>query len=69
MSNYSAIIRGLRDELTRVERAITQLESLQAGTELPKSNRAGRKSMGAEERQQVSARMKRYWASRRKQRV
>ena len=65
--DYSAIIRELcyrRDQLSRV---ISQLESFEAGSSVGKSRR-GRKSMGAEERKKVSARMKKYWASRRKAR-
>jgi hypothetical protein len=63
-------IRTLQLELERVEMAIAQLEKLQdangdgSGKPNDKSKR-GRKSMGSEERQEVSLRMKRYWASRR----
>jgi hypothetical protein len=48
--------RGLLDE------AILQLEALAKGS----TSRRGRKSMGIEERRQVSDRMRRYWAKRRK---
>lgn len=64
------IIRILQLELERVEKAIAQLEQLQnasgngSGDHRNKSKR-GRKSMGSEERREVSERMKKYWASRR----
>jgi hypothetical protein len=60
-------IRILQLELERIEAAIAELERLQnakSGNPSHKSNR-GRKSMDSEERQQVSERMKKYWASRR----
>jgi hypothetical protein len=65
----------------RRARAIACLERLRAGTTtttetitdgqmhvVKARDRRGRKSMGAGERKAVSARMKRYWASRREQR-
>ena len=54
------IIRELQSEKRRIELAIN---TLQGGREI--RHRAGRKFMGAEERQEVSKRMKRYWAKRR----
>jgi hypothetical protein len=63
------ILQFLYEEKERVEKAIAALEHLQAkssdGAVTPK--RAGRKSMGEEERRKVSARMKKYWTERRKQ--
>jgi hypothetical protein len=56
-------IRELRDERNRVLRRITAMERVRDGEDTP---RRGRKSMGKEERQQVSERMCRYWANRRK---
>jgi len=61
-------IRQLKIEKERVERTIAILEGLQTGTgvalvQVPKPR--GRKSMSPEERREVSARMKRYWANRR----
>ena len=53
----------------KLERALELLHQLQAGgptTGQPGGKRRGRKSMPAEERQEVSARMKRYWAEQRK---
>lgn len=64
-------ITELRAECERLDRAIAQLEAL-AGSRngsapVPRSRR-GRKSMGEAERREVSERMKRYWANRRKAR-
>ena len=70
MDLYKAI-QDLYAEKEKLERVIASLEELQrtAGSvaELPRGvQRRGRKSMNASERQEVSERMKRYWASRRK---
>ena len=71
MDLYKAI-QDLYAEKEKLERVIASLEDLQlaAGGDIPPSLKSGkprgRKSMGAEERQEVSARMKKYWASRRK---
>ena len=63
-------IRQLNVRKQKIELAITLLEQLQdanvSGSAVMPSLR-GRKQMGSEERQQVSERMKRYWASRREQ--
>ena len=60
--DLQAVIQDLKEERQRLAQALAAMESLtQDG-----HHRRGRKSMGAAERQQVSARMKRYWASRRK---
>jgi hypothetical protein len=59
--NLDQTIEDLRQELARIEAAIVALEALGPGQ---RSNR-GRKSMGMEERLDVSARMKKYWADRR----
>ncbi len=71
MDLYKAI-QDLYAEKEKLERVIASLEELQrnAGTfpVLPRGmQRRGRKSMNAMERQEVSERMKRYWASRRNQ--
>ena len=64
-------IQDLYAEKERLERVIASLEELQrtaAANPVPapgRSKRRGRKSMGADERQEVSERMKKYWASRR----
>ena len=58
-------LRELAAELERVENAIAALERLQNSPTFS-AQHLGRKSMDAEERQEVSKRMKRYWASRRR---
>ena len=72
MDLYKAI-QELYSEKEKLERVIASLEELQrnAGVvpELPKpAKRRGRKSMNSEERQEVSERMRKYWASRRQPR-
>ena len=47
-------------------RAIAMLEELAKPDSGPPRSRRGRKSMGEEERRQVSERMKKYWAGRKK---
>jgi hypothetical protein len=65
------IIQDLNGEKAKVERVIESLEELQriSGLAVPPApgsgERRGRKSMSPEERQEVSERMKKYWASRR----
>ena len=63
MLNLEDTLWDLRQELERVNRAITSMESLSLHP-APKSRR-GRKSMGHEERLVVSERMRKYWADRR----
>jgi len=70
MDLYKAI-QELYAEKEKLERVIASLEELQrAAGSMPVpprgGRRRGRKSMGAKERQEVSERMKRYWANRRK---
>ena len=70
MDLYKAI-QELYAEKEKLERVIASLEELQrnagAVPELPKpANRRGRKSMNSAQRQEVSERMRKYWASRRK---
>ena len=69
MDLYKAI-QDLYAEKEKLERVIASLEELQrtAGSVplLPKpAKRRGRKSMNEAERQEVSERMRKYWASRR----
>ena len=71
MDLYKAI-RELYAEKEKLERVIASLEDLQRaaggkGPLLDGVRRRGRKSMNAKERVEVSERMKKYWASRRKQ--
>lgn len=69
MDLYKAI-QDLYSEKEKLERVIASLEELQRNADLPavlpRAQRRGRKSMNAKERQEVSERMKKYWASRRK---
>src|ERR1017187_2548816 len=71
MDLYKAI-QDLYAEKEKLERVIASLEELQRAAEggqvmLRGSKRRGRKSMGDGERAEVSERMKKYWASRRKE--
>jgi hypothetical protein len=64
-------LRELHLEKQRIDRAIVSLEELARDTRtapIPEAlgERRGRKSMGEAERRDVSARMKKYWASRRR---
>ena len=73
MDLYKAI-QDLYAEKEKLERVIASLEELQrtAGSvpALPKpARRRGRKSMNSSERQEVSERMRKYWASRRQSKV
>ena len=67
--NLTEIIRNLYIEKAKVENSIAALEALDshAGPGPSVGRRRGRKSMGVEEREQVSERMKKYWAARREQ--
>ena len=69
MDLYKAI-QELYAEKEKLERVIASLEELQRTAGIlpaaPKgTKRRGRKSMSPRERQEVSARMKKYWESRR----
>jgi len=66
MIDLENVLEQLRRRKELVEQAIAQLEGLIAATKAPGDrDRRGRKSMGEAERQQVSSRMKTYWAKRR----
>jgi len=71
MDLYKAI-QDLYAEKEKLERVIASLEELQRAAEAGSSppvdgvKRRGRKSMGSKERQEVSERMKKYWAGRKK---
>ena len=73
MHLYKAL-KELYAQKQKLERVIASLEELRlsgsAAIPTPPSGakRRGRKMMGLEERQEVSKRMKKYWASRRKRR-
>ena len=61
--DIQALIRDLQQQKHRLDRTIAAMESLASSSN---GHRRGRKSMGEAERHQVSLRMKRYWANRRK---
>lgn len=61
------IIRDLRTEKERLDRAIASLEDLtKTGAVMPivVTKRRGRKTMDEDERKEVSARMREYWRKR-----
>lgn len=62
--DYNKLIADFRAQLVAVERAIAEMERLRSETDRsPKAKSTrGRKSMGAEERLEVSRRMSAYWA-------
>jgi hypothetical protein len=65
-------IQDLYAEKAKLERVIASLEELQRSAGfvpgLPKPpKRRGRKSMDSSERQEVSERMRKYWAARRQE--
>ncbi len=64
-------IRALYDERNRLDKLIDSLERVKARGEHLRNPavhaRRGRKKMNPAERQEVSQRMKRYWAARRAQ--
>jgi hypothetical protein len=62
------VIFELVQERNRLQQIIESLESLSSGGEAPargNGKRRGRKAMDEKAREEVSARMKRYWARRR----
>jgi hypothetical protein len=65
------LIRELNAQKEKLMQSIALLEELAAYRHGPPPfvarERRGRKSMGADERREVSKRMKKYWAARRKQ--
>ena len=71
MMDLQQTIHQLEIQKQKIEFVISELEQLQNSNDsgsVVMENRRGRKSMGSEERGQVSERMRRYWANRRKQR-
>ena len=65
--DFSRTIEQLRREKEKLERAIASLEELQSSNPKaePEKPRTGRRFIGADERREISERMKRYWANRR----
>jgi hypothetical protein len=67
MMDLRQTIEALYAQKDKLERVIAVLEELQSTAPAPQAvKRRGRKSMPPEERAEVSERMKKYWASRRK---
>jgi hypothetical protein len=65
--DLSKTIQELYAEKERIDEVIASLEQFLANDgQGPLRRRRGRKSMGADERQIVSERMRSYWATRRK---
>ena len=66
--DLDAIIHELLDERNRLDRMIQALEQgMGEFPDKPLKSRRGRKSMDGPARQEVSDRMKQYWAKRRAQ--
>ena len=67
------VLKDLYIQRERLEHVITSLEALQqdsaVGLPPQKKTNRGRKSMGADERREVSERMRKYWAARRKKKT
>ncbi|HYW48432.1 MAG TPA: hypothetical protein VE959_36550 [Bryobacteraceae bacterium] len=67
----SSLIMSLKKDRETIERAIALMEELLPAGDVEifhpaeVKGRRGRRSMGAEERKQVSERMKRYWRKQR----
>jgi hypothetical protein len=61
-------IEELLREKEKLERVIASLEELTVTGVVPRAEPRGRKFMSLAERQEVSARMTRYWKNRRNQR-
>jgi len=71
--NLHKTLQELYAQREKLERVIASLEGLQLPADATSGQpvtgkRRGRKSMGAAERREVSARMRKYWALRRKNR-
>jgi hypothetical protein len=66
--DFIETLRELYAQKEQLGRVIQLLEELQHSLEFSHAGgkRRGRKSMGAAERREVSDRMKRYWAARRR---
>lgn len=72
--DLSKALQELYAEKEKIEHSIALLEELQKSgiprsTQIQEKSRRGRRTMGLEERRQVSARMRVYWANRRSQKA
>ena len=56
----------LRAQRDKIDAVIKQLEAMSDGSPVRTRSTRGRKFIGAAERREISERMKRYWAGRRK---
>jgi hypothetical protein len=70
--DFSNALQELYAEKEKLEHSIALLEELQNSqvsrpSRVQAKSRRGRRTMGIEERRQVSARMRTYWANRRSQ--
>ena len=68
MADLDQILRDLVDERARIDNAIAQVSELvrvQTATLIKTPGKRGRKGMSAEQRQEVSNRMRNYWEQRR----
>ena len=67
--DLNQILRDLYEEKERIAKVIASLEALDRSGSgdgaASQPSRRGRKSMGPEERREVSERMRKYWAARR----
>jgi hypothetical protein len=65
--DIAKVLEGLYARRATIDRAIAELQSMldSPGYAVPEIRRRGRLGMGSAEREQVSKRMKKYWASRR----
>jgi hypothetical protein len=57
-------IRDLQEERDKLTQLIGALEEFKRTGSLPRPSRRGRKTMGEDERKNVSERMKKYWEER-----
>jgi len=68
--DLSKAIEDFRRERERLEPVIASLAEMQAvAAAVPKQKQRGRKSVSLEERREAAARMRRYWQSRRVDRL
>jgi hypothetical protein len=61
-------IDALRRDKKKLEHMIASMKERRATADAPTKKRRGRKSISAEERRKISAKIERYWTDRRNQR-